>query len=180
MFNPPHWGHFLLAEQVLERCSELDEIWFMPAYKHHWKKTITSPDERYDMTKLLAGDTFAVSREEMGLKDGSFTIETMRALRKKHPHKFYWIIGSDIVPQLPKWGNTKQLLKEVSFIIFPRVGFPIKTIPHGSIVVNTDVVKNNISSSEIRARVASNRSIKGLVPEDVAGYIEKNKLYKKQ
>jgi len=178
MFDPPHWGHYFLGVQALEEVPGLEEVILMPAWKHHWKPQVAPAKDRYTMAKLLSSGHMSVSRLELERQEVSYTYDTVRLIKSRQDVNVYWIIGSDNVPFLDKWYRIDELMKEVTFIIFPRPGHPLSSVPEKSIIVR-NTVHCGISSSLVRERVARGRPITGMVPESVESYIRSKKLYEK-
>lgn len=156
-FDPPHFGHLLSAQQLVD-FGFCDQVWLMPCFAHVWGKRLSSVKHRSAMTKLLENKKIKVSTLEIEQKRAMPTIETLKILEKKYPkHNFFWVIGEKTLEELPKWKDYRKLIKNYNFLIVPEV--------------------EDISSSMIRERVKKGLSIKGLVPEKVRRYIERNKLY---
>lgn len=189
-FNPPHIGHALVANQLLE-LFPLDAIWLMPAYKHPFEKQMAPARDRLAMTRLLESRRIKTSVFEIERKGTNYTIDTLDALSKKYPqHTFYWIIGSDQLYEFKKWKNWKKLISSHNFIIFPRPKmeetienlvkktFGFKTIPSNLRIANSKLlVEAEISSTIIRSRIKAGKSIKYMVPDKIEEYIKKHKLY---
>jgi nicotinate-nucleotide adenylyltransferase len=190
-FDPPHIGHSLIAQQIQEIYS-LDEIWLMPTFRHPFEKKTESSDHRLAMTKFLENKFIKTSTIEIDQKQVSYTIDTVRKLTKKYPdHSFYWIIGSDQLAQVKKWKDWKELFKTSQFIVFPRPyekenmeevvkeAFGLDAVPGNiQLVPVKDVVLIDISSTKVRNRVKSGKSIHYMVDPQVESYIKKEKLYK--
>jgi len=177
-FDPPHFGHLLLARQTRE-ITGLDEVWCMPYFAHNWDTTVSAAADRLAMARLIEEPGITVSDEEVRQKSKSYTIDTVRRLKAKYPREFYWIVGSDIVGEFDRWKDHEALAREVQFLVFPRNGYPIpSTLPEGFTPVSSpDLVTSNISSTIIRKRIARGHSVVGLVPENVLAYIVKHTLY---
>ena len=127
LFDPPHWGHVWAVQQIVERKKYVDEVWIMPAYQHPWRRGFASSNHRFKMVKKAFEAHFRVDATEMERKGTSYTIDTIRLLKHRYPnHVFSWIIGSDGVKSLPKWRNYNALVQEMSFVVFPRLGFCVQ------------------------------------------------------
>lgn len=176
-FNPVHYGHLYIAQKVLPY---VDEVWLMPCYHHPFGKENISFHHRYNMIKLaleeLGNKRIKVSDFEKRKNKNSATIDTIKELEKTyHGCKFYWIIGSDVVSELKKWKNYRELMKKAKFLIVKRIGYEPEFIPKNSVYLKE--VKTSISSSEIRDRIRRGESVDGFLPDKVISYIEKNNLY---
>ncbi len=177
-FDPPHFGHLLVARQTLEVVG-LDKVWLMPYPSHQWKKTFESAQDRLAMANLIAEKQINVCDSEIKNRF-LYTIDSVSFLKKNYPHKFYFIVGSDILAEFDRWENRQDLTKEMAFLVFPRNGFPIpKTLPKRFVPIkSSDLVTTNISSSIVRNRLVKGLSVTGLIPESVLSYIYKHNLYK--
>lgn len=178
-FDPPHLGHISAARQV-KKIMNLDEIWLMPYYKHSWDSTASSASNRYAMTKLIEEKGIIASDEEIKSKKKSYTIQTVRRLKRKYPHHFFWIIGSDILPDFTKWKEYEKLAEEIKFLVVPRVGFSFPSSPQKGFhfISSPEFVTSNISSSIIRHNVKKNLSVAEFISKPVLSYIQKHKLYR--
>nr|WP_209122963.1 nicotinate-nucleotide adenylyltransferase [Alkalihalobacillus sp. BA299] len=179
-FDPPHIGHLLIAQEVLEQC-KLDEIWFMPANIPPHKKTddVSSVNDRIKMvTKAIEGaERFVVSTVELERKGPSYTVDTLKDLKIKLPDvDFYFIIGADMIEQLHTWERIDELFEYVTFVGLQRPGYSQLSRYEGKMKLLT-IPQVDISSSCIRERLKEGRSIRYLVPEAVRLFIEERELY---
>ena len=178
-FNPVHQGHVMIA-QGGQQALGLERILWIPA-KLPPMKTVEgdlSPEDRCRMVELaIAGvPTFAVSRLELDREGPSYTVDTLRQLRRDHPQvTWYFLIGSDILPQLSSWREIETALTLATFVVVPRPSAPIGTLP--ARVQRLDVPTVDVSSSEIRQRLRAGQSVDDLVPAAVARYIREHHLY---
>ncbi len=192
-FNPVHIGHLILAEQVRD-VERLDRVLFMPALVPPHKPAaadMASGEHRMQMVRLaLAGNPF-FEASDMELRRGgvSYTIDTISALRRQHPgDEFSFIIGGDSVPELASWYRVAELVNLCSFLIGERPGHAIRWEPLEKILpaatvneMRTRVVCSvpvEVSSTDIRARIRSGRTIKYLVPQPVEDYLAEHGLYR--
>lgn len=194
-FDPPHLGHILIAQQILE-MTDIEQVWLMPNFTtdtHHkvFQKQLSLPNKRYEMTKLLETNTIKTSDFELQLNKNSITIITLEMLSKKYPkHTFYWITGSDKLETFHLYDDWQKLITKYHVIIFPREHMlwdlddrikkelQLKKIPKNVIVLkNKELLLTNISSTAVRKRVKKGLPINFLVPDAVEKYIIKNKLY---
>lgn len=176
--NPPHLGHLGIAEKVLEKRL-VDEVWLIPIFKHSFGKKLARVEDRWQMVKFLKGDKIKINDIELQRKGKSLTIETVKILIEKYPScEFTWIIGSDIVKsrEYKRWDNWDELFSLTKFIVVSRPGFEVEKLPTGFIEAGFPSV--DISSSEIRERIAGGLCIDRLVPKQIREYIEEKGLYK--
>ena len=131
-FDPIHIGHLILAERVRD-SKELDQVIFIPTGVNPLKKdkNISSSVHRLEMLRLAieSNPYFSISTIEIERGGLSYTIDTLRALRVKYKDDdLYFIIGSDIIFQLEKWKDFKELFKLCKFILVDRPGNEYKEI----------------------------------------------------
>ncbi len=178
-FDPPHWGHFWVAQQVLERVSDISSVWLMPVHTHHWKPTVADPRSRLEMAKLLETDKIKTSAVEVNRAGTSYTVDTIKVLKADYNEdQFFWIVGSDALSDFAKWRESAKLSMMISFLVFPRAGYPLKIMSSGMRVVKGDLIQTSLSSTLIRDRLKKNLSISGLVPPLVEQYINEKNLYR--
>lgn len=177
-FDPPHNGHLLIANEVLQALL-LDEIWFMPNQEppHKLKSQEVSNRERITMLELaIAGHpNFKIEKIELERSGRSYTVDTMKVLKERYQYDdFYFIIGADMIEYLPKWHKIDELLELVHFVgvnrpeYLHKTTYPITFVP---------VPEFDVASSLIRNRIKEGLSIRYLLPEAVRLFIEENKLY---
>ncbi|MGV3487555.1 MAG: nicotinate-nucleotide adenylyltransferase [Tuberibacillus sp.] len=182
-FDPPHFGHLIMAEEALMQCA-LDEIWFLPSYlpPHAERKTSAHPlsaEHRLEMVQLaISGNArFQLSLIEYERKGKSYTYKTIHELREKYPeHQFYFIIGADMVNDLPKWVRFDEIKRQVTFIGFNRAGV-VWHAPEGVHIIKAVMPEIGISSSIVRKKIGEQGAWHYLVPDQVKKYIEVNGLY---
>jgi nicotinate-nucleotide adenylyltransferase len=120
---------------------------------------------------------FSVSDLEIRRDGLSYTIDTLRELKKVYPDdELYFIIGSDLLKYLDDWKDLPDIMNLVKFIAATRPGYPLEKIPSNITTIPIRAV--DISAFEIRNAVRENKSFRYLVPEAVSKYITKRKLYK--
>lgn len=178
-FDPIHTGHILIARQVLEFDPTIDKVIFVPAYQHQWKPIVASSEDRLKMIKLILEDKMEVSDIEIKRKGVSYSIDTIKAIKKETGAQIYWVVGSDIVAEFRRWKNSEELVKEATFLVFPRDPYDLpENLPKGFKLVKSPTLQvANFSSTVIRQRIKEGKTIKYLVPEKVEKYIYDNNLY---
>ena len=174
-FDPIHHGHLILARQAVEDLF-LDRVIFIPAAESPFKPDHlgASAGDRLAMISLAIQDEprFAVDSLELHREAPSYTIDTARAYKAQYPKDaLFFLIGEDHVPALHKWNEFKQLDQLVNFAILSRSDLPLEV--HYPVVHR----RFDLSSTEIRNRVANNLPISYLVPENVLRYIHERTLY---
>lgn len=180
-FDPPHLGHLQIARQVLEFQPDIDKIIFIPVFKHHWSPIEASPKDRVTMLKSFLPPKMEVSDVEIKRRGISYTIDTIKEIKRQTKAEIYWIIGSDILSEFNKWKNSNELIKLAKFLVFPRPGHTLpKKLPVGFKKIDSaNLLLSDISSTKIRKMIKNKKSIRNLVPEEVEKYIIEHKLYVK-
>jgi len=179
-FDPVHNGHVYLAREACKRL-RLSRVIFIPTYIPPHKKgvKVTPARHRYAMLMLAtAGNPrFKVSSMEIKRKGRSYSVETLRRLRKRYGPKteFFFITGSDSLKELDKWKNLEEILKLCRFVVVKRPGFSVTNAPDSFIVLR--IGARDISATDIRARVKKHRPLDRLIANAAASYIRRNKLY---
>jgi nicotinate-nucleotide adenylyltransferase len=183
-FDPVHLGHLIAAQDAREAMG-LDRVILMPAARAPLKDSAPRVSDAVRLELLraaVAGDTgLEVSTLEIERGGVSYTIDTARALRHAHPvDSLFWIIGTDQAALLAQWREIGALGKLVEFIVLTRPGYtaPAHATPEGVTLhpVTAHVVE--ISSSEIRSRLAAGRPVRWFLPGPVADQIESQHLYR--
>lgn len=199
-FNPIHLAHLRLAEELSEELA-LDRVLFIPAAEPPLKPSgVVSAQARLEMTRLATADNprFEVLDLELHRSGPSYTVDTLRELTQRYPGTRLWfLIGTDAIAELDQWHQPEQLFELASFAVATRPGSPLplqKLLParlaqlfrkQGEALLHASgnemrviqFTPLHVSSTDIRQRVRSKRSIRYLVPEAVAEYIQKQHLY---
>ncbi len=181
-FDPVHNAHVVLAATALDQL-KLDELRWIPVGQP-WQKARQLADaaDREAMVRLaIAGEPrFVLDRIELRRRGPSFTLDTVRELVAAEPGaEWFLILGQDQYARLHTWRDWRELLGLVTLAIANR--------PGAALAVNAQITKvehqtvllpmMEVSSTEVRRRVAAGESIAGLVPGTVASYIEQRRLY---
>ncbi len=177
-FNPPHNGHLVIAQDILDAL-KLDKIFFIPTnISPHKEDGGITGEMRLEMVKLEISDNDAFEVLDLEIRRGgtSFTIDTVRELKKRYPEdELYLIVGSDLANAFSSWKDSQKLKQELKIIVANRKEYPLGDEDSYLIV---DIRQVELSSSQIRELIKNKSSIKGLVKETVANYIQKHNLYK--
>ncbi len=181
-FNPIHFGHLILAQNIKEMF-QIDKIIFIPTGNSPHKNTLLNAEHRYNMTKLAIedNDDFLISDIEISKKEKCYTIDTLKQIKSmlNKEATLYFITGTDSINQINTWKEYEKLFDYASFIAVERLGYKI----------NEDLLKNDkihfcktqyiqISSTDIRERLYNNKNVSYLLPKNVLKYILENNLYK--
>ena len=183
-FDPPHLGHLVLAECARDRLA-LDEVRFVPAGEppHKRRRPVTPTAARLAMVRLAVrgNRAFVVSTLEARRHGPSFTIETLRAVRAEAPRaRLFLLMGADSLEEFVTWRDPEAILGLATLAVAKRRGRerPAARLARRGRIVWLDNAEIDLSSSLVRARVRRGRSIRYLVPEAVAAYIARHRLYR--
>lgn len=180
-FDPPHFGHLLAAVDAVERLT-LDRLVLVPASVQPLKSasTTAAAEHRLAMTRLLVADDvrFDVDPLEIERAGLSFSVDTLAVFAKRFPAaERFFLVGADVLRTFEKWRQPERVLALATLAVMTRDdGAPATTLPPGAVTVASRRI--DVSSTEIRARVAAGRSLRGFVPDSVAAYIAAHGLYR--
>jgi len=181
-FNPIHTGHLIIAEHVLN-YTDIDKVWLVISPQNPLKPSgsLLGEYDRLHLVNLAIENSSHLKAVdvEFRLPKPSYTITTLTYLTEKYPDdEFTVIMGSDSFNNLPKWRNYEQLIRDYSFLIYLRPGFPVEKIEKGMNASILDAPLLDISASFIRNNIKEDKSIRYLVPDNVYEYIQVNNYYK--
>lgn len=179
-FDPPHLGHYFVLKQIQELRPDIDKILLMPQFQHQWKPMHASVLDRLAMLSFYTGQRVEISEMELKRQGVTYTLDTVKEMKKEGDAEIYWIVGSDILHEYEAWENTEGLLDMMTFLVFPRDSYHIpQNVPKGfEVLESQDFVTTNISSTIIRDRIKKGKSITYLVTKEVEEYIKKHSLYR--
>lgn len=178
-FNPIHNGHIQIARSVLERAV-CDEVWLVVSPQNPFKAGVDMLPEktRYSLVEqaLINEPKIEPCDVELDMPKPSYTIDTLNELERRYPdHRFAIIMGGDNMAKFDKWKAYEELAARFQLIAYPRPGSEIPYfMPKNTIIINAPLME--ISSTEIRARVADGLSISDYVPAVIEEQVKN--LYK--
>lgn len=183
-FDPIHYGHLLLAESAREQLN-LDKVVFVPAaIAPHKRGQESAPaTARIEMLKLAISGNAALEVSLLEIDRGgvSYTVDTLTALRDAHPDaELILLVGGDTLADMPNWKDPEQIVKIARLAVVDRPGssFEQITLP-GAEILHVSMPLIDLSSREIRNRVARGESIRYWLPRAVEQYILHSNLYTK-
>ncbi|MFD4368162.1 nicotinate-nucleotide adenylyltransferase [Rhodococcus sp. NPDC058521] len=189
-FDPIHHGHLVAASEVADRFG-LDEVVFVPTGRPWQKegKEVSPAEDRYLMTVIATASNprFSVSRVDVDREKVTYTVDTLRDLRAKHPDaELYFITGADALASILSWQDWEELFSLAKFVGVSRPGFDLHTEHLSGLlddhpkdaVTLIEVPALAISSTECRLRASQDRPVWYLVPDGVVQYISKRNLYR--
>ena len=181
-FDPVHLGHLITAQAVRE-LRKLEKIIFIPAFisPHKTDIRILESKHRLNMLKISLSETgyFEYSDIEIKKENISYSIETIKELKKTYKN-LELIIGFDNIFDFKTWKEPDEIIKLVKLIVLKRKSSiePDYKDKYYKSAVFVETPTIEISSSEIRSRVAKGLPVKYMVTDKVLNYINENKLYK--
>lgn len=204
-FNPIHLGHLRGVETAREAFG-LERVYFIPAAlpPHKDEKIEVSPAQRFEMVRLAVEDNpaFQVSDVELSRPGKSYSIDTVLYFRKRYPGaELFFIVGLDSFLEVTTWKRYQDLFSLCHFVVLNRSGSKRSDPPdltprvfwtnfrrgenadqwvHGPSGLVTYFVERpimDISSSEIRERRRTGRSVRYMMPEKVEAYVIENRFY---
>ena len=191
-YNPIHNAHLAMAE-CAHRQFDIPEILLMPTSRTYYKddSELLEPEKRMDMIRMAIEEV----RGQKYMKPSSldidrggvtYTYDTITELKEFYD-KIYFIIGTDSFMYIDKWHRSEDFLPECTLLVSQRVTdhkdevdaqYSYLTESYGADILFMDMEIMPISSSDIRKRIRTGRSVKGMVPDSIVKYIADNGLYK--
>ncbi len=190
-FDPIHYGHLILAEQLINEAA-LDKVIFVPNFvspnsAHNMK---ASPEDRINLIKLAIADNPKLDVSDIELKHNKlcYMDEDMKEFKKLYPaDDLYVITGQDAFMRIEKWHNYEQFIVENKFLIGKRPGLNTKDLFglfkelfsrfKGLQLDFFDIPEIDLSSVLIQNKIKAGKSIKYLMPDSCIEYIDNNNLY---
>lgn len=194
-FDPVHYGHLVIAEEVYAAL-DLDEMVFVPAGQppHKPERQVTAAHHRLAMLELAIADNphFSISRVDLERPGPSYTVETLRLLHQQWGEQtaLYFLIGWDSLEDFLTWRDPAGILEQLSYLVaLQRPGYAEENGYQASLEARLPGITQRllvvpapqleISSTDLRERVAEGRPIKYQLPERVEQYIEQYNLYQR-
>ena len=204
-FDPIHYGHLRLAEEMLE-LAQLQRILFIPpGTPPHRDAPHVSAQHRSAMVRLAIADqaAFVLDEREVGRTSPCYTVDTLRELRAElgATQALCLLMGGDAFLQLHTWHEWEKLFELAHIVVGYRPGFTLQerissspeklrahyqqrlctadalSLQPAGVIAELAIPKLEISATLIRSRVAENRSIRYLLPNAVTDYIHQHHLY---
>jgi nicotinate-nucleotide adenylyltransferase len=180
-FDPPHLGHLAAASEAATALS-LSRVLWIPAAEHPFKRGSVSapPEARLEMVRAaIAGDErFEACDLELRREGPSYTVTTLRELHARHPGaELFFLTGADNLRELHKWREPDEVVRLARLVVVSRRGegvpaeleLPATAVP---------VTRIDISSTDLRRRIAAGETVRYLVPDAVRAVIGRLGLYR--
>jgi len=193
-FDPVHHGHLIVARAVAEQLRT--PVVLLPTRRPaHKSPPVASAEDRVAMVRLaIQGEKgLEASEIELDLPEPSYTLHTLREIRRRmgQAGRLRWIIGADMLEYLPKWHCIGEVLSLADLIVVDRPGRPqtaqvLAGFANGELPDDqisrlrqnaVEAPSIEISSTQIRGRIADGLSIRYLCPEAVVEYMAAKGLY---
>ena len=184
-FDPPHIGHLLASTDACEQL-QLDRLIIVPTGTQPLKigAAVGSPEQRLAMARMTFGDDarFEVSDVEVIREGLSFTVDTLAQVAARHPAaERFLLLGVDVLGSFAKWKDPDRILHLARPVLLERQNDMAVVVPEefrAANAIRLTTRRIDVSSTEIRERVRSGKSIRGFVTESVAAYIGRGGLYR--
>jgi nicotinate-nucleotide adenylyltransferase len=199
-FDPVHYGHLLLAESCREQLG-LEAVWFLPAAvpPHKQDRELTSGARRVEMLELAIGGQRALTVSTLEIDRGgvNYTVDTLAELKDQDPaRELFFLMGADSLRDLPFWKDPARLCQLATPVVVGRSGGgtldqaedPLDLGPLEGLLSadrqeairahQVHMPRIDLTSSDIRRRVAAGQSIRYRTPRAVEKYIETQRLYR--
>jgi nicotinate-nucleotide adenylyltransferase len=184
-FDPIHHGHLVAASEV-QAWFDLDEVVFVPTGQP-WQKqerAVSPAEDRYLMTVIATASNprFWVSRVDIDRDGPTYTIDTLRDLRKELPDAdLFFITGADALSDIFTWRDADEMFDLAHFVGCTRPGFTmddstLSGMPEDKVTI-IEIPALAISSTDCRKRRMRGEPVWYLVPDGVVQYITKYALY---
>jgi nicotinate-nucleotide adenylyltransferase len=175
-------AHLLLAEQAREQL-QLDRVLLIPA-GDPWRKAsrrVAPSVHRLAMTRLAVQHDpgFVVDDCEVTREGPTYTADTLRELHQRYPgDELFLLLGEDALADLPFWHEPESLAENATIVVAPRGGVVLPELPFDpDRVVRIKMPFLDVSSTDLRDRARHGKSLRYLVPDAVAGYIQEHGVY---
>ncbi len=170
-FDPPHLGHLIVADQVRDTLN-LGEVWLVVA-NDPWQKSgsreITPAAKRLEMLEAALDGAPGLRASDVELEEPgpSYSFDTLSMLQQRMPDVAWsLIVGRDAAVGLPTWHRADELKEMAEIIVVNRPGSS-EPLPDGWKLTMVDMPALEISSTDLRHRLATGASVRYLMPDPV-------------
>lgn len=188
-FDPVHIGHLILAEEARGRL-DLAVVYFVPAGEppHKRDRRLAPAEDRIAMIELALADNehFRVSRVDVDRPGPHYTVDLVQIIQEQLPAgcELYFLMGFDSLAELPTWHEPARLIAACHLVALTRHDISVDwekleaALPGiRQRVTILDMPELEIASHQLQERIRAGRSIRYLVPDEVARYIREHGLY---
>lgn len=181
-FDPPHVGHLVTAVNVRHHL-RLDRLLMVVAHQP-WQKVgsrqITPAAERLAMVEAAVSGVAGLEASDLEIARGgdSFTADTLATIRDRHPAaRLFLILGADAAAGLDTWERVDEVRDLASLVVVDRPGSTASPVP-GFDWIPVAVPRLEVSSTDLRERIADGRPLEYLLPRDVIACVRERQLYR--
>jgi nicotinate-nucleotide adenylyltransferase len=182
-FDPPHVGHLVTAVNVRHDLG-LDRLLLVVA-NEPWQKLgsrpITPAADRLAMVEAAVAGVAGLEACSLEIDRGghSYTADTLAELDAQHPGaELFLVLGADAATGLPTWERVEEVRARASLVVVDRPGGPPPAVPEGWSWTHVEVPRLEVSSTDLRDRVAEGRPLDYLLPRDVVACVRDRQLYR--
>ena len=188
-FDPPHLGHLILASEAWDQLALSRLLWVLtPIPPHKLDQAITPLTHRLEMVQRAIAETpaFELSRVEIDRPGPHYMLDTLTLISRQNPNaEIIPLIGGDSLHDLPNWHRPADILSVCHYLgVMRRPNDAINLATLETILPGItnkarfiEASMLEISSSEIRQRIATNRPYRYYLPHGVYEYILEHNLY---
>lgn len=173
-FDPPHIGHLVAAQDVIEGL-DLDLLLIVPSARPPHRDTVLDAEERLSLARTAFGDEpkIKVSDIELRRPGPSWTVDTLEEIRKRwEPGELLLVIGADQYRSFDSWRDPDRVMELADLAVMPRDGEFPREDPRYPFVA-APVTRVDVSSTHVRDRLAAGLSVRYLVPGTIRERLEK-------
>ncbi len=181
-FDPVHVGHLAAAVNVRHALG-LARVLLVVA-NLPWQKTddhqVTDAEDRFAMVRAAAEGLEGIEASSLEIERGgpSYTADTLAELARRHAGaELFLVVGSDVVGELHTWERAEEVGRQATLVAVARPGVTVAPPPQSWPMEVVEVPSLDVSSTDLRARVAAGRPIDVLVPAGAVREIRRRGLY---
>jgi nicotinate-nucleotide adenylyltransferase len=182
-FDPPHVGHLVLAVNARHELA-LDRLLLVVAHDP-WQKTsvrpVSSAEDRLALVQAAVGDVDGLEANALEIERGgtSYTADTLAALREEDSSReLFLVVGSDAAAGLPTWDRIDEVRRLATIVVATRPGAEDGKPPPGWDWERIETPRLEVSSTDLRARIADGRPLDYLLTPPVIACIHERRLYR--
>ena len=173
VFDPPHLGHLVVAQDLIERL-DLDLLLIVPSARPPHREAVLGAEERLSLARTAFGGDprIGVSDIELRRPGPSWTVDTLEEIQKLwEPDELLLVIGVDQYRNFDSWRNPERILELADLAVMPRDGELPRKDPRYPFVA-APVTRVDVSSTRVRDRLSEGLTVRYLVPESIRERLE--------
>ena len=172
-FDPPHIGHLVVAQDVIEALG-LDLLLIVPSARPPHRDAVLDAEQRLALVRTVFDDDprIEVSDIELRRPGPSWTVDTLEEIRRRwKPDELVLVIGADQYRSFDSWRDPLRILELAELAVMPRDGELPRVDPRYPFVA-APVTRVDVSSTRVRDRLSTGRSVRYLVPGSIRERLE--------